>query len=245
MTEAHGQHHDNGAASHHAATTHTAHTAPPAPPADEGKAKAKVKDREAETIKMLDGREVEFTGLANSPRARRMKKESLFDEAGNWTGTRFDFRHGQTYLFDPARLPEKFSDGSSSLGSLASHGAEQKLGDETAGNKTGSEDMYLEVEAMGERLYKGDWSKERAAGDGMGGTSILLKALVEQTGKPIEALKEWLKGKTKDQKDAMRSHPSSPLKPIVERLEAERIAKAGHVDVAAQFAELDAIAGAA
>lgn len=199
--------------------------------------------REAEIVKMADGREVEFTGLANSPRARRMKKESLYDPDGNWVATRFDFRHGQTFLFEPSKLPDKFTDGTNSFGALASHGVEQKLGDETAGSKV-SEDMYLEVEALAERLYKGDWTKERTPGDGMSGTSILLKALVEQTGKPIEALKEWLKTKTREQKDAMRNHPSSPLKPIVERLEAERIAKAGHVDVAAQFAELDAIADA-
>lgn len=210
--------------------------------ATNGAANGKAKPvREAEVIDMADGRKVEFTGLATAPRARRMKKESLFDDAGNWLGTRFDFRHGQTFVFDPARLPEKFTDGSLSLHALAAHGLEQKLGDETAGTGI-SEDMYLEVEKLGERLYGGDWTKERAAGDGMAGTSILLKALVEQTGKPVEALKEWLKTKTKEQKDAMRSHPSSPLKPIVERLEAERLAKAGHVDVAAQFAELDALA---
>ncbi len=204
---------------------------------------AKKPAREVEVVTMADGRQVEFTGAPNAPRARRMLKESLFDEGGAWTGTRFDFRHGQTFMFDPSKLPEKFADGTSSLGTLAAHGIEQKLGDETAGNKTGSEDMYLDVEALAERLYTGEWAKERVAGDSMAGTSILLQALVEQTGKPIEALKTWLKGKSRDEKEAMRSHPQSPLKPIVERLEAERIAKAGHIDVAAQFAELDAIAG--
>jgi hypothetical protein len=193
---------------------------------------------------MEDGREVEFAGAANAPRARRMLKESIFDTTGVWVGTRFDFRHGQSFTFDPAKLPAKFSDGTEALGVLAAHGIEQKLGDETAGNKTGSEDMYLDVEALAERLYAGEWTKERVAGDSMAGTSILLKALIEQTQKPVEALKAWLKTKTKDEKDAMRNSPKSPLKPIIERLEAERLAKAAHVDVEAQFAELDAIGAA-
>lgn len=210
--------------------------------ASNGTAEKTAKVREAEVIDMKDGRKVEFTGAPGSPRARRMLKESLYDDTGSWVGTRFDFRHGETYLFDPARLPEKFSDGTRAIDTLAAHGAEQKLGDETAGIKTGPEDMFLEVEALAERLYAGDWRKV-SEGGGMGGTSILLQALVEQTGKPIEALKTWLKTKSRDEKEAMRSHPQSPLKPIVERLEAERVAKAGHVDVAAQFAELDAIAG--
>lgn len=206
-------------------------------------AAAKKPAREFESVTMADGRVVEFAGAPGAARARRMLKESLFDADGAWTGTRFDFRHGQTFIFDPAKLPEKFSDGTSSYGTLAAHGIEQKLGDETAGNKTGSEDMYLDVEALAERLYAGEWTKERVAGDSMAGTSILLQALIEQTGKPIDALKTWLKTKSRDEKEAMRSHPQSPLKPIVERLEAERVAKVGHVDVAAQFAELDAIGG--
>lgn len=202
---------------------------------------AKKPPREFEAITMADGRVVEFAGAPGAPRARRMLKESLYDDAGNWVGTRFDFRHGQSYVFDPSKLPEKFTDGTSALGTLAAHGIEQKLGDETAGNKTGSEDMYLDVEALAERLYAGEWAKERVAGDSMAGTSILLQALVEQTGKPIDALKAWLKTKTREEKEAMRSHPQSPLKPIVERLEAEKAAKLGHVDIAAQFAQLDAI----
>jgi hypothetical protein len=200
--------------------------------------------REFESVTMADGRVVEFAGAPGAPRARRMLKESLFDDSGSWIGTRFDFRHGQTFVFDPFKLPPKFTDGTSSLGTLAAHGIEQKLGDETAGNKTGSEDMYLDVEALAERLYAGEWAKERVAGDSMAGTSILLQALVEQTGKPVDALKAWLKTKTRDEKEAMRSHPQSPLKPIVERLEAERLAKAGNIDIAAQFAQLDAIPGA-
>lgn len=207
---------------------------------------AKKPAREFEAVTMQDGtgRVVEFAGAPGAARARRMLKESLFDEAGNWVSTRFDFRHGQSFVFDPTKLPPKFTDGTSSLGTLAAHGIEQKLGDETAGNKTGSEDMYLDVEALAERLYTGEWAKERVAGDSMAGTSILLQALVEQTGKPVDALKAWLKPKSRDEKEAMRSHPQSPLKPIVERLEAERLAKVGNIDIAAQFAELDAIPGA-
>lgn len=194
-------------------------------------AKAKA-DRQAEVISMSDGRSVEFVGK------RKMLKESLFDDAGNWTGTRFDFRDGSTFLFDTSRLPTTFSDGGNSLGVLAAHGLEQKLGDETAGTeKVG--DMYLDVEVLGERLYAGEWSKERAAGGGMGGTSILIRALVESSGKPVEAIKAFLKTKDKAAKDAMRA--SDRLRPIVQRLEAEDAAKVAHVDTATLFGELDKV----
>lgn len=205
-------------------------------------AKSAKKEREFEVVRMADGREVQFSGAPGAQRAQRMKKESLFNDAGQWIGTRFDFRDGRSILFDVARLPTQLADNSGSydaLGVLASHGAEQKFGDSAAGAKTVS-DMFDEVDGTIEQVYEGRWTVEREGGS-FAGTTLLLRALVEQTGKPVDALRAWLKTKTKEQKDAMKDHPSSPLKPIVERLRAEEAAKAAHVDLGAQFAELDAL----
>lgn len=194
---------------------------------------AKVKkDREAETVKMEDGREVEFVGK------RKMLKDSQFDSDGNWTGTRFDFRDSRSILFVAPELDKKLSNGIFALAQFAAHGAEQKIGDETAGEeKVG--DMYEAVLELTERLTGGDWTKERTGG-GMGGTSILIKALVESSGKSIEAIRAFLKGKDKAAKDALRLSPR--LKPIVERLEQEELAKSAHVNTEALFGELDAVA---
>ena len=58
----------------------------------------------------------------------------------------------------------------------------------------------------------------------MAGTSILVRALVESTGKPVEAIKAFLANKSHAEKVALRGNPR--IKPIVERMEAEKAAKA-------------------
>lgn len=179
------------------------------------------KAAEVEKVTMEDGRIVDFVGK------RRMLKESIFAENGHVDHIRLDFRNGQTILFKiPHDLFHKF----------AAHGAEQKLGDETAGEDD-VDDMYLAVEELVGRLHKGEWSIAREGG-GMSGTSILLKALVEHSAgkKTVEQIKEFLKGKTPAEKAALRA--SSKLKPIVDRLEAEKVAKNSKVDADALLAAL-------
>lgn len=183
----------------------------------------------AEKVTMPDGRVVEFVGK------RRMVKESILAEGVN-PQVRLDFRNGKSITFNiPDSLLQRF----------AAHGAEQKLGDETAG-ETDVDDMYLGVENLVKRLDAGEWSKERVGG-GMSGTSVLIKALVEFSKQPTETdeqaserVKAFLADKKPADKQALRN--SSKIKPIVDRLEAEKAAKTAHIDTDALLSGLGAVA---
>src|SRR5438105_11593993 len=130
--------------------------------------KAKPK-AEVEKVKMSDGREVEFAGK------RKMLKEAIYAD-GQWIGTRFDFRNGETRTFDaPAQDIKTPDEGIFLFHKLAGHGSEQKIGDETAGAESIG-DMIDAVDAVIDRLSKGEWYME-GVGAGAAGTSILLRAL--------------------------------------------------------------------
>lgn len=166
-----------------------------------------------ETVGMSDGRLVDFAG----------KRKMLKSSAGNQV--RLDFRNGETRLFTiPAALAERF----------ACHGAEQKLGDEAAGLED-VEDIVLAIDELIDRLYGGEWGIKREA-NGMAGTSVLAKALCELTGKTREQIKDFLSKKTQGEKVALRN--SAKVKPIVDRLESEKVSKASKVDTDALLGEL-------
>lgn len=168
--------------------------------------------KEVEKVSMPDGRVVEFAGK------RKLLKETLIE--GNDVSVRLDYRNGETRLFKvPTELMLKF----------AGHGAEQKLGDETAGVED-VDDMVIYVDELMDRLSKGEWSTRRE-GSPFAGTSVLLRALVQLSGKTVEQVKEFLTGKSPAEKMALRNSPR--VKPIVEKLEAEKVSKASKVDAEA------------
>jgi len=192
-----------------------------------------------EVVLMEDGRKVTFVGK------RQVLKESLVDgEAYDGTAPidptsqnlaiRMDFRNGTTRTY-PMNV--------NLLGNFALHGELQKYGDELAGGvklEDGTQSQDLDdwaatTDRLHERLSEGKWSIGRT-GDSMGGTSVLLKALIEASGKSIEELRAWLKGKSQKEKTALRNAPK--IKPIVERLESEKASKATAVDTDALLAEL-------
>jgi hypothetical protein len=141
-----------------------------------GVAKPKV-ERVVEVVRMSDGRSVEFVGK------RKMVKESWFKDGK--VQVRLDFKTGDTRLFT---CPESL------LMKAACHGLEQKLGDETAGEEKVT-DMIECVDDLIERLEKGEWTTQRAAGDSFSGSSIVIRALCEVTGKAKEQVKAFLQGK--------------------------------------------------
>lgn len=180
------------------------------------------------TVTMTDGRVVDFAGK------RKLLKESIFGADGS-VQIRLDYRNGETRLFTiPANLMAKF----------AAHGAEQKLGDEIAGLKgvNGAEadldDCVMAIDELIDRLYNGEWGIKREA-NGMAGTSVLARALVESTGKTMEVIKTFLAGKSQAEKVAMRNNPK--IKPIVERIEAEKASKKANVDTDALLNELEGV----
>ena len=206
------------------------------------------KKAEVTMVKMEDGREVGFAGK------RKINKETLIDEGkialDNDTVTiqdgavtiRMDFRNGATRLF-----PIK----AAMLAKFAGHGGEQKYGDELASpadKPLSEDDMVLAVEELHDQLYnKGEW---RATSEGgFGGASVVVKAIMEASGKTMEEVKKFLDGKLeaakakgeklsrRDLYDSFRN-PNSKVGQIVERLEKERLAKDSKVDADAALNEL-------
>lgn len=199
---------------------------------------------EVEKVKMDDGREVEFVGK------RKLIKDYTLNDDGSLGFITLDFRNGMTRkIVIPPSL----------LGQFAGHGAIQKYGDELAGLKgvdeSGKpvaglepdiEDMVLAIDELDQNVQAGKWST-RVPGDGMGGTSVLIKALIEYGGKTVEQVKAFLKDKDSKFKTALRLDDKRPNKAgltmaaIVKKIEAEKASKGPKVDTSAALADLDAM----
>ena len=169
-------------------------------------------------IQMSDGRTVKFAGK------RQMQKESIVSEDGKSVNVRFDFRNGQSRnyvvtLDDPLLLR------------LAAHGAENKIGDETYAEST-IDNQVLAVETMIQRLKDGSWTVGKKSVD-PGTSSIILQALMEASGKSLEFVKSMIEKKLETTEGLTRKElfdsfrvEGTKTKPIIDRLEAEKIAKA-------------------
>lgn len=159
-------------------------------------------------VTMADGRTVAFN------KKQKLVKTSTVTETG--ASVRLDFVNGETRDFVlPAELLIRF----------AAHGAEQKLGDAIAG-ETDVNDAVISIDDLLTRLTAGEWSIKREAG-AFAGTSVLIQALVEASGKPVEQIKAFLATKTQAEKIALRR--SNQLRPIIERLEAAKASKSKSV----------------
>ena len=189
-------------------------------------------------VTMEDGREVEFAGN------RKSDKTILVGDDGKATGVRFDFLNGRT-------LTLAFSEISEATALYAcGHGIAQKAGDEYSGVKE-VDDMALAVEGIFARLRAGDWAAAREAGDSTAGASIVIRALMEVTGKPIEFIKDFLdkkleaakaKGEKLSRQDLYNSfrNPTSKTGIVIKRLEEEKLAKTNKVDAGDLLAEMTA-----
>lgn len=193
---------------------------------------AGTKKTEYLAVKMSDGREVNF------PLKRRMLKERLVekDTNGNATriGVRFDWVNGNTLT---VFVPEH------QVAEAAAHGYMQKLGDEGTsvkkedGTSGDPEDVQLAIEDLHERLSEAgsEWNMVRT-GEGFGGASVLMKALIEWSGMSAEQVKEFLKGKSQQEKIALREKSDRPgktgatIKEIVTRLEADKKKSVANID---------------
>lgn len=158
-------------------------------------------------VKMDDGSLVEFAGK------RKFLKTSTIDKDTGEVVVRLNFSNGEFRVYNI--VPDLML-------RFAAHGAEQKLGDEIAG-VTDVEDCVAAIDELLVRLEKGEWNIQREA-NGMSGTSILAKAMIEMTGKSKTEITEYLSGKSHAEKIALRTNKR--LKPIIERLEAEKAARA-------------------
>lgn len=170
-------------------------------------------------VSMSDGRTVDFN------KKQKLVKTTTFNDDGTWS-TRFDFSNGESRIYSPRE---------DVVQRLAAHGAEQKLGDSIAGEQDVN-DAVLAFDDVLNRLNNGEWTKERQGGS-FTGTSVLIRALVEASGKTIEEIKAFLENKSQAEKIALRR--SEKLKPIIERLEAEKAKTSkNQVDTDALLGEL-------
>lgn len=174
---------------------------------------------EKNPVTMSDGSTVEFN------KKQKLVKTSTIDEAGN-ISVRLDFSNGQTRNFQPR---------SDLLARFAAHGIEQKLGDAIAG-ETDVNDAVESVDDLIGRLNNGEWNITRAAG-AFSGTSVLIQALVEVSGKSVEDIRAFLANKSQAEKIALRR--SDKLRSTIERLEAEKASKSKNaVDTDSLLGEL-------
>lgn len=211
------------------------------------------KKPEVTKVNMTDGREVEFAGK------RRVNKETLIDDskiivdgdtitlAPGAVSVRMDFINGQTRTMPlPLQLIPNF----------AGHGGEQKFGDELAytpkaGEPAASVDDFVQwIDELNERIQGGSWNAIREAGEGgVAGASIVVRALMEASGKTQEEVKAFLQKKLDDAKarqqklsrkelyDSFRN-PNSKVGQIIDRMQKEQLAKASAVDADAELAAL-------
>lgn len=182
-------------------------------------------ETEYTSVAMENGEEVKFPGKRN------VLKSTEID--GNAVTLTMKFKNGavRTFKMNPDLLM-----------TFAAHGMESKYGDEMAGLKD-IEDMVLAVEDLDARLQTGEWGVKRES-NGMAGTSVLARALVEHSGKPIEVIKDFLAKKNNAEKLALRTHPD--LAPIIARIEAERGGKKKDkpvIDAGALLGELEPAEG--
>lgn len=158
-----------------------------------------------EQVQMDDGSLVEFAGK------RKMQKTSTISADGFTVTVRLDFRNGEARTFEAEANHKLFA-------KFACHGIEQKLGDEIAGLDD-VEDAVLAVDDLIERLNAGEWGVKRET-SGLAGTSVLLRALVQHSGKHPTAIKTYLASKSTAEKLALRKNPA--IAPIIVELEANK-----------------------
>jgi hypothetical protein len=189
-----------------------------------------------EDVTMTDGRVVKFPGKRNTD------KTILTDTEGKAYGVRFDFRNGQTRTLNFSEV------GETTLLYAAGHGISQKAGDEYSG-VTELDDMILAVDEIFTRLRNGDWAAAREAGDSTAGASIVIKAIMEVTGKSVEFVKEFLqkkldaakaKGEKLSRQELYNSfrNPATPTGAVIKRLEEEKLSKSNKVSAVDLLAEM-------
>jgi hypothetical protein len=202
----------------------------------------KKKAPEVEVVDLEDGTKGEFVGK------RKLNKSYELNADGSLNHLRFEFRTGRVLLIS---LP------TSLLGQFAGHGGIQKYGDELAGMKPAEgesevdiDDMVLAMEELDSHIQKGEWST-RKEGDGMGGTSVLIKALVAYGGKTVDQVKAFLKDKDPKFKTMLRLEDTrvgkngKTMAGTVKEIEAAKASKGVKVDTVGALADLDAMGDAA
>ena len=195
---------------------------------------------------MSDGRVVQFAGK------RKVLKETLLDESkievagdviqlsAGAISVRMDFRNGTSRVI---ALPLSL------LAQFAGHGAEQKFGDELASpadKPMTEEDMVLAIDDLNHEIQQGKWGKGRAAGGGgVSGASVVVRAIMEATGKDEATVKAYLQKKLDGDTALTRRALYDSFRVagtktgiIIKRMEDEKLAKTAKVDADAELGNI-------
>lgn len=199
---------------------------------------------EYEKVQMTDGRVVEF------PKNRKLSKESFIPGVNGHEGppmVRLDFANGETRsVHIPGgdlihqwmqSIDQSTEDGKKAVSALqhvmkaATHGYEQKLGDEMAYQAKKDEpeptleDKIEWVDELIGRLQGHEWTVAREGGGGLAGAGVLVQALVALSGKSKDEIRAFLKPLSKEERAAVKR--SAPVKAKIEEIEAELAKKNG------------------
>lgn len=207
-------------------------------------AAAKRPKTEYEKVTMTDGRVVEF------PKNRKLSKKSFITGEDGYTEAPMvllDFANGETrkvyipggevlldYLIADA---EQVDDATKAkirhLIKAATHGYEQKLGDEMAYQPKKDEpeptleDKIEWVDELIGRLQGLEWTVAREGGGGLAGAGVLVQALVALSGKTKDEIRTFLKPLTKEERAAIKR--TDVVKAKIDEIESE-IAKKNGID---------------
>lgn len=166
-------------------------------------------ERKVTQVAAEDGQSYEFGEKA------KVKKLSSMKEDGTIV-VKFVFRNG-------AVRSSEFAPNHPIIPRCAQHGLDQKVGDEFAGLED-PEDCVVAFEQITERLQRGEWTEKRQS-EGLAGTSLLARALVEVTGKSMAEVKEKLAATPKEAKAAIAKQKA--VATVIQRMKDERDAKKG------------------
>lgn len=175
--------------------------------------------------------QAEDGGLYEFGEKAKVKKQSQVKEDGTVV-TKFVFKNGVVRTHVTAPNSPVYS-------RLASHGADQKFGDEFAGLDD-VEDCVEAFDAMSARLAKGEWSEKRQ-GDSMAGVSLLARALVIVSGRPIDEVRAKLSALDQKTKTAISQQPA--VAEQIVKIKAERDAKKPQKEGVDPNAALEAFLG--
>ena len=135
---------------------------------------------------------------------RQVKMHKKFKLASNGGGVEISLQYSDGEIVEyvlPISLNQQ----------AAGYGALRKLGD-LANGKTELPELKKQVAAMLDRWDAGQWNNYK----GPGGTSVVMKALMELKGKSASEVREFLAGKTMQQKADIKHLPE--VAAIVRRL---------------------------
>jgi hypothetical protein len=180
----------------------------------------KAKEPEKLTVKMEDGRSLDFVGK------RRVIAEHVFGLDGDLQATSFAFRSGAVRTFGTLA--------SNLVGKAVALALRKRVSDVTMNADNDTEALEA-VDELLARLAAGQWAERNGTGTGQG--SVLARAMVEYSNgtRTLEQAKAYLKTLSQGQKYKLRE--SAGLKDIIARLEAE---EAGEDDTEATEALLAA-----